>query len=63
MTAKVRRRVRKGYAPDDYFKVVNPHDCNDLALLLEDLELIVGAPIERAFRIFKEKKDKGFPFF
>ena len=59
---KVRRKMRKGYAPNEYSKVVNTKDPNDLALLFEDLSIIVGAPVERAFRIYKDKKDKGFPF-
>jgi hypothetical protein len=63
MTAKVRKRVKKGYAPDEYHKVVNPSDFKSLALLFEDLELLIGAPIEKAFREYKNKKEKGFPFF
>ena len=63
MTIKVRKKVRKGYALDQYIKVINPHDFNDLALLLEDLDLIVGAPIEKAIRKYRENKQKGFPFF
>jgi len=63
MTAKVRKRVKKGFAPDEYRKVVNPNDFRSLALLFEDLDLIIGAPVEKAFREFKSKKDKGFPFF
>jgi len=63
MTAKVRTRVRNGFAPDQYMKVVNPHDFNDLALLLEDLDLIVGAPIEKAIRKYRENKQRSTPFF
>lgn len=63
MVVKVRRKVKKGYSPDEYNKVVNPNDFKSLALLFEDLELIVGAPIEKAYREFKNKKEKGFPFF
>jgi hypothetical protein len=59
---KVRRRMKNGYAPNEYSKVVNLKDSNDLALLFEDLNVIVGAPIEKAFRIYREKKDRGFPF-
>lgn len=63
LTAKVRRRVSKGYVPDDYVKVINPIDANDLALFFEDLELLANAPIEKAFRRFKDNKEKGNPFF
>lgn len=59
---KVRKRMRNGFAPNEYCKVVNVRDSNDLALLFEDLSVIVGAPIDKAFRIYREKKDKGFPF-
>jgi len=63
MTAKIRKRVKKGYSPDSYFKTVNPKDPNDLALLFEDLEMVIGAPVERAIRKYRENKQKGFPFF
>lgn len=63
MVFKIRQRVHKGYAPDDYNKVLNPRDSNDLALLFDDLDMIANAPIEKAFRKFKDKKEKGFPFF
>lgn len=62
MTAKVRKRVSRGYVPDDYVKVINPRDANDLALFFEDLELLVNAPIDKAFRKFKDNKG-GQPFF
>ena len=62
-TAKVRKRVRKEFAPDQYMKVLNPHDANDLALLLEDLDLIVGAPIEKAIQKYRENKIGGYTFF
>lgn len=59
---KVRRRMKNGFAPNEYCKVVNTRDANDIALLFEDLSIIVGAPIDKAFRIYREKKDRGFPF-
>jgi len=61
MTIKVRRHIKKGYAPNDYLQVINPQDFRSLSLLFEDLELL-GAPVEKAFREFKDKKDKN-PFF
>ena len=63
MNIKVRRRVNKGFSPNDYFKVLNPKDSNDLALLFEDLELIIGAPIEKAFLKYKQNKKDSFPLF
>lgn len=62
MTATVRKRMNRGYAPDDYMKVLNPNDANDLALFFEDLELLLNAPIDKAFRKYKDKKS-GTPFF
>ncbi|MFI5405052.1 MAG: hypothetical protein ACHQ1D_00920 [Nitrososphaerales archaeon] len=63
VTAKIRKKMSKGYSPDNYVKVVNPMDANDLALLFEDLELLLNAPIDKAFRTFKERKNKDNPFF
>lgn len=63
MNAKVRQKKRKGFAPDDYVKVLNPYDFNDLALLLEDLDLIIGAPVDKAYQKYRNKKERGFPFF
>lgn len=63
VSVKVRRKLRKGFSPDQYVKVLNPMDYNDLALLLEDLDLIIGAPVEKAINIYRSKKRDGFPFF
>lgn len=63
LNVKVRKRMQRGYSPNSYFKVVNFKDFNDLALFFEDLELVMGAPLERAYRKYKENKgDIGFPF-
>lgn len=59
---KVRKKVRNSFAPNEYVKVVNLRDFNDLALLFEDLDVLLGAPVERAFRKYREKKGQGFPF-
>jgi len=59
---KVRRRMRNAFSPNEYSKIVNINDPNDIALLFEDLDVILGVPIDKAFRRYKEKKDKGFPF-
>ena len=62
MSFKVRTRKKNAYAPDDYIKVINPKDYNQIALLFEDLDLLIGAPIEKAFREYKDRKERGFPF-
>ena len=61
MTIKVRKRVKNGYSPNDYLQVINPNDFRSLSLLFEDLDLL-GAPVEKAFREYKDKKHKN-PFF
>jgi beta-lactamase class D len=61
-TIKVTRKVKNSFAPKEYFKIVNLHNYQDLALFFEDLDMILNAPVERAFRNYKEKKEKGFPF-
>ena len=63
MSIKVRRKIKKGFTPDEYHQVCNPQDYKSLALLFEDLELVVGAPIDKAYKEFKSKKERGFPFF
>lgn len=63
MIVKVRNKARNRYMPDEYNKVINPNDPNDLALFFEDLDLLLGSPVERAFRRFKERKEKSNPFF
>jgi hypothetical protein len=62
VTIKVRKKVKNSFVPNEYFKVVNIKDSNDLSLLFEDLSLLLGAPIESAFRKYMERKNKGFPF-
>lgn len=63
MNIKLRKRVHRGFSPNEYFKVLNPKDSNDLALLFEDLDFIIGAPVEKAYRKYKQNKGDGFPFF
>ena len=64
MDIKVRRRTNNNFMPDDYVKVANPSDYNDLALLFEDMDLLFNAPIEKAFLKYKERKGgaKGYPY-
>ena len=59
---KVRRKMKNGFAPDDYNKIVNLKDSNDLCFLFEDLNSLFDTPIESAFRKFIERKGKAFPF-
>ena len=63
VNVKVRRKMARGYSHNSYQKILNPLDFNDLAILFEDLDLIVGAPIEKAFRKYKQNKGGGFPFY
>lgn len=63
MNIKLRKRVHKGFSPNEYFKVLNPKDYNDLAILFEDLDLVIGAPVEKAYRKYKQNKGDGFPFY
>ena len=58
----VRRKMRNAFSPNEYSKVVNIHDSNDISTLFEDLNLLFDVPIESAFRKFVERKNKGFPF-
>jgi len=60
---KVRPKMTRGYSSDSYVKVLNPKDYNDLAVLFEDLDLIIGAPVEKAYKKYKQNKGDGFPFF
>lgn len=62
LTIKVRKKVKNSFVPNEYFKIINLKDFNDLALFFEDLDVIMSAPVERAFRKYKEKKEGGFPF-
>ena len=62
LNIKVRKRMRSGFAPDDYNKVVNIQDSNDVALLFSDLNALFDVPIESAFRKYVERKSRGFPF-
>lgn len=62
LSIKIRNKVHKKFTPDNYCKTLNPKDYNDLARLFEDLDIIIGAPVEKAFRSYKDKKEKGFPF-
>lgn len=59
---KVRRKIKKGFTPNEYTKVVNIRDANDMSLFFEDLSILLNAPVESAFRKYMERKGQGFPF-
>jgi hypothetical protein len=59
---KVKNRARNNFSPVEYSKIANLNDSNDLCVLFEDLKIIFDAPLEKAFRKFIEKSNKGFPF-
>jgi hypothetical protein len=56
----MRKKMSNGFSPNEYEKIVNPKDPNDIAILFEDLEIIIGCPIEKAFSKYKEAKVGGF---
>ena len=63
MKFKVVRQEKRGYSPERYLKIVNFKDYNDLALLFEDLDILMSAPIEKAYKKYKEgKSGSQFPF-
>jgi hypothetical protein len=62
LSIKIRKRMKNGFAPDDYSKMINPKDSNDLCYLFEDLNSLFDIPIDAAFRKYIERKGKGFPF-
>lgn len=61
LNIKIRKKVNRGFSPNSYEKVLNPKDFNDLAILFEDLELLMSSPIEKAY--FKYKRNRGQDFF
>jgi hypothetical protein len=63
LKAKVRKRIKNGYVPNDYEKVCNLQDPNDLSYLLEDLYYVLNAPIDKAYIKFKERNGhSGLPW-
>lgn len=61
-TAKIRKKVKKGWSEDRFMKTFNPADYRDVALLLLDLE-VFGVPIEEAINTFRINKSKSTPWF
>ena len=52
----------KGFSPDNFVRVVNPKDFNDLALLFHDMDMILNSPIEKAYKKYKQGRG-DFPFY
>lgn len=46
----------KLYSSNDYNKVLDVKDSSDLATLFSDLSILFNAPIDKAFRKYKDKK-------
>ena len=62
LNVKIRKKMRNGFAPDDYCKVVNISNVNDFVLLFEDLNALFDVSIESAYRKYMDRKGKNFPF-
>ena len=62
MNIKVKKRGHNSFNANDYQKIMNPRDPNDLSIFFEDINLLYNSPIEKAFSKYRDKKTKGFPF-
>ena len=60
MKFKVDKKVKKRSPDPSYQNVINVKDANQLATVLEDLELLFDAPIDRAFDIKRNNKKSPF---
>jgi len=56
LKAKVTDKVNKGYTHTDYSNSVELLDYKQLALLLQDLKLLLGAPVDKAVKYMKSQK-------
>jgi hypothetical protein len=59
---KVTKKMRSGYAPSDFVRLVNLTNFRDICLCLHDLEDLCDAPIEKAVRQYLVEKSSGWPF-
>lgn len=59
LNVKIRRRMSKGYSPNDYDNVLNPRDPSHIAILLKDLEYLYGLNTEKVIM----KIRGGHPLF
>ena len=60
---KITRKVKMGYAPNDFSAVVNFKDYKNLALFLEDMQVLWNVPVDKAIKEYlrnKEEKDWAF---
>ena len=60
MKFKVDKKVKKRSPDPSYQNVINVKDANQLATVLEDLELLFDAPLDKAFDIKKNNKKSPF---
>ena len=54
---KVTKQRRKGYSSPDYQKVLDVKNPADIAQFFSDLSLLYDAPIDKAYKEFKNKKN------
>ncbi len=59
---KVTQRMRSGYIPESFVRIVNLSNFKDLTLFLHDLEDLWGAPIEKSVKQYLLEKEDGWPF-
>ena len=60
---RITRKVRAGYIPSDFSAVVNFKDFKNLALFLEDLKVLWGAPVDKAIKEYlRNKEGENWPF-
>lgn len=57
LDVKVTTKMNKGYAPSSYLKVLDIKDSEDLATLFSDLSILFDAPVDQAFRKYKDKNN------
>lgn len=53
---KVTKRRKNSYEPAEYQTVIHPKDYKQLASVFEDLKILFGAPIEKAYKEMQKKK-------
>ena len=56
---KVTRKVKSSYVPSDFSAVVNFKDYKNLALFLQDLNEMWGAPVDKAIEEYLNNKKEG----
>lgn len=62
LNINIRKKMRNGFSPNEYTKVINLNNAGDMCYLFEDLSTLFDVPIESIFRKYMERKNKGFPF-